>query len=306
LKYLLIIIPNALVYLINPWGMEFVKFMIDAVLYTDRGWVGEWQSPFDKRVGFLGKYIFILALTGGLYCYNLIKNKIKLKNIDYTKLLVLFITLIPALTYIKFRTQFVLTAIIFLYPEFKQLTDDITSRIKFRIPVGIIAILASVIYSTYIFCNYSPKNNWYLHLKQEMPLTCLQFLIDNNIKGNVFAPFNFGGFIAYKNYPDLMIYIDGRHEQVYDYEILLKHMYFLNMTTYDAPNVFMEYPTDIIIMQDFWACNMFLNNQSYFKKVFQHSGFSVYLAPRVQRFSYTYPIEAKDYTIDKIFKSRFN
>ena len=86
--------------------------------------------------------------------------------------------------------------------------------------------------------------------------------------------------------------------------ISVKHMDLLNLEYFEAPEIFNEHPTDIIIMQDFWRFNQFLDNQNYFKKVYQEGTFSVYLAPAAQKFSYTYPVSAVDYTIDKFFKSK--
>ncbi|MBR2068799.1 MAG: hypothetical protein IJ877_03460 [Candidatus Gastranaerophilales bacterium] len=302
--YLFALVPNLLVYFINPWGVEFVKFMVFATSSVDRSYIGEWQSPFHLRNEFKNQSVIAFILIFALYFYNLIKNKINFKTIDYTKLFMLIFAFIPALLYIKFRTTLLITVFVFMYEDIKKFLDDCLLKIKFKFPLGVVSFAIYIITSIYLFLNFSITNNWYLNASRELPLKCMQFLCDNNIKGNVFAPFNFGGFIAYKHAPDFKIFLDGRQEQVYDYEISVKHMDLLNLEYFEAPEIFNEHPTDIIIMQDFWRFNQFLDNQNYFKKVYQEGTFSVYLAPAAQKFSYTYPVSAVDYTIDKFFKSK--
>ena len=37
----------------------------------------------------------------------------------------------------------------------------------------------------------------------------------NNMNGNILAPFDMGSYITYKLFPNNLIYMDGRYEEVY-------------------------------------------------------------------------------------------
>lgn len=43
-KYLITLFFVGLVFFINPWGIQYVKFMFESS-YLDRSWIAEWQSP---------------------------------------------------------------------------------------------------------------------------------------------------------------------------------------------------------------------------------------------------------------------
>ena len=47
------------------------------------------------------------------------------------------------------------------------------------------------------------------------PLKEVEFLKINNIKGNILVPFEMGSYVSYKLYPNNLIYMDGRYEEVY-------------------------------------------------------------------------------------------
>ena len=74
-KYLIALFFVAIVYLINPWGFDFIKFTIEGV-FVDRSWISEWQSPFlgdisDIIVRWFMYKIFLmvkyLSNQGGIY-----------------------------------------------------------------------------------------------------------------------------------------------------------------------------------------------------------------------------------------------
>ena len=133
LKYFLILIPCALVYFINPWGADFVNFMIGAI-HTNREWINEWKSPFSI---YLAKsLIYFPLIIFGIFCYiyAAFKRKENFKTLDWTKFLVLLATMILALKYMKFNVLFLISAFIFIYEDFLIVVSDIEFLINKVIP----------------------------------------------------------------------------------------------------------------------------------------------------------------------------
>ena len=67
-----------------------------------------------------------------------------------------------------------------------------------------------LMYSLNIIANIKLQPN----LSQQ-PYKMVEFIKINNMKGNILAPFDMGSYITYKLFPNNLIYMDGRYEEVY-------------------------------------------------------------------------------------------
>lgn len=310
LRYFLILIPTILVYFINPWGVEFVEFMINAIS-VDRSAIAEWKSPFTMHPNLVFIYISILLSFCAIYIYNIFRNKLNFKTIDWAKTLVLIATLIMAMKYIKHNYLFFVTVFILMYDEVKNVFDDILHTfVKYTnvaFPLAWLWVSTGLLCSFYIFSSFSITDNWYKNTSAEFPLQPLQFIIDNDLKGNIFTPFYWGGFIAYKHYPDLKIYMDGRQEQVYDDVIFRQQMNFLKFVNNDSINVFRNFPADIVLLDKQWKGTEMLKRQTYFKYVYDDGNYVIYLAPHMVKKdnNYKLPYEIKNYTKENFFKTNY-
>lgn len=213
---------------INPYGLEYVKFLIDATTMA-RVNIIEWQPPFGKYMIFkLIKFKIILLGFMGLSLYRFIKtykntqldgflNKIKevWKNIDKTKALLVFVMFLLTMKSMRFITYFIFVIIPFCYDDFyaifskqlKPLHNKIKEIIIFSLMVA--AFLLNVIARDFKYSNFH----------NIFPLTEIEYLIENDVRGNVFVPFEIGSYSAYKLYPNNFILHDGRYEEVYDPKI---------------------------------------------------------------------------------------
>ena len=81
---------------------------------------------------------------------------------------------------------------------------------------------------------------------EKYPFYEIEFLKINNIKGNIVTPFGMGSYATYKLYPDNLVFMDGRYEEVYDDYIFdtLRNFELVNMNWED---IFTKYPTDILM-----------------------------------------------------------
>ncbi|MFC1862359.1 hypothetical protein ACFL1Z_00215 [Thermodesulfobacteriota bacterium] len=80
------------------------------------------------------------------------------------------------------------------------------------------------------------------------PVSAVNFLKENAIKGNILLPFEWGEYVIWKLYPDCKVSIDGRFRTSYPESVINDHFILL-----DNPERYKEildkYPTDILLMR---------------------------------------------------------
>lgn len=211
--------------IINPYGIDYVKFLVKATTMT-RPNIVEWQSPFNKYFIFkLIKFKVVLLGFMGLSLYRFIKtikkspeigfiNKIKeiWKNIDKTKCILIFVMFLLTLKSMRFITYFIFVLIPFCYDDFYAIFNKKAPEKwnKFKELFMFWGIL------TVFMLNIAVRDFRYGNWHTVYPLSEIEYLIENNVKGNIFVPFETGSYTAYKLYPNNFILQDGRYEEVYN------------------------------------------------------------------------------------------
>ena len=307
-KLFVIFIISMFAFIINPWGIDFIKFMISAIS-VDRSYIAEWQSPFTMSAEVLIPFILIQLTILSVFIYSSIRQKLNFRTLDYVKILVFSAVFLIGLKYIKYAISYFMVVFMFLYDDFKTVCDDIVNLfkkiIKDSVPsIKYCVLLFYIVISTMLFVT-NDYDLCYKNTIKELPLYPLQMLIDNNIKGNIFMSFFTSGYTAYKFYPDFKIYMDGRQEQVYDFSVVQKEMAFLGNPMKYAYAFLNEYKPDIILVENFFPVKYFLDTkQDYYKKVYQDNMFAMYLAPSKQLAEYKYPQRVPEFSQRNFIKSK--
>lgn len=199
-KYILTLILCLLVMFINPYGVEYVKFIFMATTMP-RPFVTEWISPFlHPSITFLWEFKIYLAISLISYIYIL-----KRKKIDYTQLILILVCTYLSCKYTKNVPFYVIVSMIFLYGNICN-----NKLNKLHSSLTVIICIISVLVSIKVFISNSN-----LSFISQQPVKIVEFLKINNLKGNVLAPFDMGSYIIYKLYPNNLVYMDGRYEEVY-------------------------------------------------------------------------------------------
>lgn len=194
-SYIFAMIACVAVMFINPYGLEYVKFIFMATTMT-RPFVTEWISAFSHP-----NPMFFIEFKI-LYIINLIALFFSLKKFkqDAVKYILLIVCAYLSFKYIKNTPFFIITSMVFLYPSIK-----INSEKLYYVTC---AILLAFSLNTIITTKIEPN------LSQQ-PYKVVELLKINEMKGNILAPFDMGSYITYKLYPNNLIYMDGRYEEVY-------------------------------------------------------------------------------------------
>lgn len=279
--YIMSSLAGFLVLFINPYGIEYVKFLIKAITMK-RPDVVEWWCIFHKhnykefmQFKFLALFYIILEF---LKCKKIGFNY---NSIDKTKFLVLIVTLSFAIAHVKMMPFFALSSTVFCY-------EDIYSMFKkYNMPkhgikiINIVLTLYAVLMLT--LKNYSPMVNFEIY-----PIMEIEFLKANHITGKIVTNFGIGSYTAYKLYPQNKIYMDGRYEEVYNPDLLydLKKFYMIAVG-YDS--ILKKYNPDIILMEKNYRAYNYMKDSKNWIMVFDGLKYGVFIKPEKYRKNFVSP-----------------
>lgn len=298
-KYLIILGISAPLLLINPWGWQYIKFLLMANTMP-RPYIAEWNNLFSNY--FLFKLIpfkaFMLGsvITEGICIGKNIKiNSFKdwYNKADKVKYIVLLATLYLAISHIKLLPFFVITTICFVYDDFFKLIENI------KLPT----LKANYIYAAILFISFLTFAVKDISVPVGMdifPVKEVEFVKINNIEGKILTNFDYGSYVAYKLYPQNKIYMDGRYEEVYyDYMLpILKEFFFV------YPNwrqLFTYFNPDVMILEKSYKVYNTLKNGNEWVAVYEGKKFGVFVPKDKVQKSYKKPTDDMDYYKNTLF-----
>ena len=224
LPYIYLFIASFLVMFINPYGVEYVTFLVKATT-MNRPNIVEWQPPFGSY--FMAKFIkfkIVLLFFMGLSVYRFYKtwlqtkacgklNKLKeiWNNMDKTKAVLVFVMFLLTMKSIRFISYFIFVLVPFCYDDFYSIFNKKLAPKYNKIKELVLFYIVLFVF----LLNITVRDLRYGNFHSIFPLSEIEYLIENNVKGNVFVPFECGSYAAYKLYPNNFILQDGRYEEVY-------------------------------------------------------------------------------------------
>ena len=135
----------------------------------------------------------------------------------------------------------------------------------------------------------------------KFPFYEIEFLKINNIKGNVVTPFALGSYATYKLYPDNLIFMDGRYEEVYnDNEFMTLRNFELVESNWQ--DIMKNYPTEILMPRK--ASNVYpiLKKHPEWVHIFDGRVCGIFVKKGKEKFSYYQPEYDIDYYRRTMFK----
>lgn len=304
-KYLYTLFATIFVLPINPWGFEYLKFLIKANT-MQRPEVLEWYGLFSKL--FLYKYMkfkifaFItLLIEFGVIAKQLISKSF---NFDKTKFLVLAVTLYLAIQHVKLIPLAVISITCFLYDDFYTAFNSLTRNIFNKIA----NVKDSIVYGLiliFILSNINAKAFAPRIDGSRYPVLSIEFIKLNEIKGNLLLSFGLGSYASYKLYPNNKIYVDGRYEEVYNDSLLpLLHNFYLAKPGWDE--VLKKYPPDVMIIEKFYPIYQVLEKDKDWKAVFEDNFFVVFVKSKNVKKTYLKPSTDINYYRKTLFDNTIN
>lgn len=286
-KYLFVLIASLGVMFINPYGIVYVKFIFTASLMP-RPYITEWSSPFSS-------FSADFNIFKVLYVIFLITLFIKIKDYkkDFTKYILLIVCAYLSSEYIKNAPFFIITSMIFLYDNFRSNVKQVNNGFTYLTMIIIIIGL-----SIYAF-HQNPGFNYL----REQPLREIEFFKINDLKGRILCPMELGSYIAYKLFPNNLVYMDGRYEEVYfnDVKELLDKFYNVKE---GWENILIEpYKPDYIIIPSDALINDYIPNN--YLAVYKTEKYIIYLEKDKIKEKYYLPSNDREYYYKQAFKKGF-
>lgn len=300
-KYLLALITSTLVLFINPYGVKYVEFLFFAA-GMKREYIAEWASSFSTKYMFsylrYKLYLIVMLLTAIIYH---IKNKINYDKIDKTKVLIILAMTYISVTHVRHQAFFILTVGTLLYDEFYELYNWLIRKI---IPIkneelkkNLVTLKEICVY-TFVFMLALPPllnaNKEIRITETKYPRYAIEFIKINKIKGNLFINFDWGSYAAYKLYPDNLIVMDGRYEEVYNPELILqlRDFHILNGDWY---KIIRDYKTDVMIIEKQYPVFNEIQKKKEWTLVFENNLSGVFVPTETVKNEYLMPIPKSDY-----------
>lgn len=274
-KYLITLLFSLIALIINPWGIEYIKFLFKANLMK-RPYIVEWWGLFSKfylfkQIKFKIFMFFVVIFESMSIFKNIKSNSIKewYNKADKVKYTVLAMTFYLAIAHVKLLPFFAIAALCYTYEDFYKLIQNIKLPTWKNKAVYILLLFISIFTLTAKEFSIPVGIDTY-------PVKEVEFIKINNIKGKLLTNFGYGSFAAYKLYPQNLIYMDGRYEEVYyDYAVPVLKEFFLAYPNWEQ--IFTYFPPDVMIIEKVYPVYNKLKNSDNWKIAYEDRNFGVFL-----------------------------
>lgn len=255
-KYFCVLFISLLMLLINPYGIDYLSFLVSANTKT-RTYITEWWGVFSQRHVMYYYPIFCASIFTILTVFTRVIGK---KRFDVTKLLLLIVTATLGIMHVKLLSLVLIVVCALYYNEIIALFDK--AGIRFLNKVACVIVFFAICYIP--FTNPSVART----SLTKFPVTEVEFLKQNKVEGNLVTEFGLGSYTSYKLFPQNLIYMDGRYEEVYydrEFENLM-HYEKVDAQLWDI--IINNYPTEILMPEINVPIYDFLKNNPDWEEVY--------------------------------------
>lgn len=212
---------------LNPSGFETFLYPLIYAFDSSSPYreLGEWHSPF--RNGGIRSPLFFFAMwlpaAAVLYAVPQVRRR---TGIPWEGVALTALTLAMACTSRRFIPIFAMSLAILLAPLLAVLSAQIRSR-ALGLALAVLVLLFAAIRMMPYPLQAAPAFH-YLTAEYSYPDDMISFMQANGFHGNVYALYNWGGYIHWRTDGALKVYIDGRADTLYDAETYYHYVDVLN------------------------------------------------------------------------------
>lgn len=293
LKYLKVLAVSTPLLVINPYGLDYLSFLLSANT-KNREYITEWWGIFVQRHVL---YYYPLFCTALFTLIVTIMNFFLKRNLSITKALALLVTAILGSMHIKLLSLVLIVVAALFYNELISLLTK--KSIRFLNKLACVTICIAVFYIPFTKPGLAKTS------LDKYPVKEVEFLKQNKMAGNLITAFGLGSYTSYKLYPQNLIYMDGRYEEVYyDRE-------FENLIDYEKAEslvwhtVFTQYPTEILMPEKTMPIYKKLQSEPDWEEVYTGNICGIFLPKDRKKYKgpFIMPSEDKKYYQDREFEN---
>ncbi len=203
-KYFLVLTVSTPLLIINPYGYNYIEFLFTANT-MNRKYITEWWGVFIQKHVF---YYYPMFFVGIFTVFLSFLKFLSKKRIDLTKVLALLVVSYQGFIHVKLLSLTLIVVSALFYNDIIHLLNKNTQR-------QINKIATIVLFTLVLFIPFTRPSIARTDFTK-YPVKEVEFLKINKIKGNILTHFALGSYVSYKLYPQNLIYMDGRYEEVYN------------------------------------------------------------------------------------------
>ena len=200
---------------LNPAGLKAVLYPLGYAFDGSSPYrqLSEWLSPFVAG-GIrspLFFYVMWMPLLGLAYLLPAVRRA---ADVPFEGIALTLLTLAMALTSRRFIPLFGMSLALLLSPLVALLVQRLRLE-RHSLALGSVLLLCAL-YRLLPYSLQAAPNFHYLTAEYSYPVDMLNFIEANDIRGNVYAFYNWGGYVHWRTDGALRVFIDGRADTVYD------------------------------------------------------------------------------------------
>ena len=214
--------------LINPDGINSFILPLTYALDADSPYrtLGEWLAPF--KPGGIQAPLFVWALYAvpAIAISYAIPYVRRITGVPWEGLALCGLTLLMSLTSRRFIPLFAISMAVMSAPVLSFALEKVRAE-----KIGVVLLVLALGWGGLRMLPYplsaGPAYH-YLTAEYVYPIDTFNYIEANDIRGNVFALYNWGGYIHWRSDGKLKVFIDGRANTVYDDDTYNQYVAVLN------------------------------------------------------------------------------
>ena len=195
----------------NPDGLGLLLYPFKTVgMEVLQNYIMEWQSP-DFHLLEMQPFLWMLILA----CASMVFSTHRLRLADIPSLFLFsyagFLAARNISTFALIAAPILsrhVNSIFNLHPSVKKLSKPINPVLS-RI-FNIVLIISVVILGVVIRKDYFSESMIRKEMTEQIPVSAIEYLAENEEQGNLFHSYNWGGYIIWRLYPEYSSFVDGR------------------------------------------------------------------------------------------------
>jgi len=287
--YLILLVASGLVTLINPYGINYWKYIIEAVS-MDRRNIWEWHSMLRLMREGHPSIVYVDMLS------MLILSSVFLfwrRKRDLTDIIVLATTAYLGVTHFRHHVFFLLAAAVYMPLVFTVFFNNLETHqqvVQFRhVLKGTAPLLFPACFAAFFGYHYFARSPLALETPPRQnkedtsmvyyPIGAVEYIKTNDLSGNILPVFGWGEFILWTLYPSCRVGMDGRYETVYP-EDLCKEYWEFHYGEDSWRTFLYKYPHDMIVVKTNSRTHKLLQNEPGWKEAYADIGCVLLLKER--------------------------
>lgn len=279
----------------------------------DRYYISEWASPF--HLNYITEYIrakvYLFVMFFVVILWH-IKNKLSYSKMDKTRIIIFLAMTYLAVTHIRHLSFYIIAVGTLFYDEFYELFNSLISKLGKLLKIDTesaksLVLLKEISVYLLIFISSLPllldANKQVRITESRYPRYAIEFIDINKLHGNLFINFDWGSYAAYKLYPNNLIVMDGRYEEVYDPALLLQLKDF-HLVKNDWYKIIRDYKTDVMLLEKKYPVFNEILKMKEWTLVFENELSGVFVPTNTVKKEYLLPIPLDDFYNKNLFNTK--